>query len=37
MPLSFSGFGVWALLLMLAVGVIHHLVSQRNTKDHSVE
>lgn len=37
MPLSFSGFGVWALLLMLAVGILHHIASQRNAKNHPAE
>jgi hypothetical protein len=37
MPISFSGFGVWALLLMLAVGIIHHIAEQGNAKNHSAE
>lgn len=37
MPVSFTGFGGWGLLLMLAIGIVHHLLTQRNAKKHSVE
>jgi hypothetical protein len=29
MPVSFTGFAPWLLLLMLAVSVVHHLMSRR--------
>lgn len=32
MPFSFTGFGPWALLLMLVVGIVQHIVSSRKTK-----
>lgn len=35
MPFSFTGFGPWALLLMLAVGIVQHIVSNRRAKTSS--
>jgi len=37
MPLSFTGFGAWALLLMLLAGIVHHLLIRHTAKKHSVE
>lgn len=34
MPVSFTGFGGWALLLMLLAGIVHHLLSQHKAKKH---
>lgn len=28
-PLSFSGYAPWLLLLMLVVGVVHHLLTKQ--------
>jgi hypothetical protein len=30
MPVSFTGFAPYLLLLMLAVGIVHHLLSSRS-------
>jgi len=31
MPLSFTGFSGWVLLLMLGVGIVQHLLSRTKT------
>lgn len=37
MPVSFTSFGGWALLLMLLAGIVHHLLSQYKSKKHIAE
>jgi F0F1-type ATP synthase assembly protein I len=34
MPFSFTGFGPWALLLMLVIGIVQHVLSSRKPKKH---